>query len=131
MILKLFPLFLSLSSFLSSRVSVLDTVLGVDSAPNSHTDPLCFLSLSLCVGERLVGRVYLPQRPWTHHGQQQLLCHGKMSLVYCLKMKLSASSCRWWLFFGSLNCCVSVALLQLCQQHNCVSMVINDSKFNY
>ena len=85
--------FLSLSSFLSSCVSVLETVLGVDSAPNLNTDTLCFLSLPLCVGEWLVGGVYLPQRPWTHHGQQQLLCHGKMYFVWGWSYQLLHVGC--------------------------------------
>lgn len=40
----------------------------------------------------MVGGVYLPKRPWAHHGQQQLLCHGKTSLSHVLYRSYCQSS---------------------------------------
>lgn len=66
----------------------------------------CQTLLSLSdTGQRLVGGVYLPERPWTHHGQQQLLCYGKAALpeelhanngfVFCLNIKLQLWLICW------------------------------------
>lgn len=79
---------------------------GLDSkAARLIWPPSFFSSPSLCgTGQWLVGRVHLPQRPWAHHGQQQLLRHGETPQSFSIQPDSTGSLKAEQLGFPRVGC---------------------------